>query len=187
MSDLKKIERPADLTGFAETCSQFLVELNEKVVFAESCTGGMIASSMAAIPGISSYLCGSFVTYRANSKRRWLGVSKATITAFSTESNEVAEEMAIGALKRTPEANWSLSIVGHLGPDAPQDKDGIVWICIARRTRKHKIKIKTISSHSLSFSERTTRQRIATETALTLLSRALVTRQQRKDGKRHSA
>lgn len=172
---------------FAKVCAEFLVDLNERVVFAESCTGGMIASNMAAVPGISNYLCGSFVTYRADSKRRWLGVGKKTINAFSTESGEVAEEMAIGALEFTPEANWALSIVGHLGPDAPQEKDGVIWICIARKTRKGKIKIKAITTHKLTGKERVARQRSATETALTLLSRALVARLEIKDGKRRSA
>jgi len=176
---------PLNLIGFAETCSQFLVDLNEKVVLAESCTGGLVASTLASIPGISNYLCGSFVTYRASSKRSWLGVKKSTIKSFSTESLQVVEEMAIGALKITPEANWGLSIVGHLGPDAPQEKDGVVWICIARRTRKGKIKVKSVTSHKLNGTERVPRQRAAAEIALTLLSRTLVTRQQVKDG--HSA
>ena len=45
-----------------------------KLVLAESCTCGRIAATLGALPGISSYLCGSQVVYRNLSKQQWLGV-----------------------------------------------------------------------------------------------------------------
>jgi len=177
----------SSLKSFAESCANLLVELNERVVFAESCTGGMLSSTLAGVPGISSYHCGSLVTYRPNSKRRWLGVNKSTINQYTTESNEVVEEMALGALKMTPEASWSVAIVGHLGPDAPKDKDGHVWIAIGRRSRKGNLKVKSISEHVLAGTDRILRQRAATETALTLFSRALVNKSSKDNGKRRTA
>ena len=44
-----------------------------RVVFAESCTAGMVSATLAAVPGISDYLCGSMVTYRPEIKENWLG------------------------------------------------------------------------------------------------------------------
>jgi nicotinamide mononucleotide (NMN) deamidase PncC len=42
--------------------------------------------------------------------------------------------MAVGVLIRTPEAQWSAAITGHLGPNAPPELDGLVYIGIARRS-----------------------------------------------------
>ena len=44
-----------------------------RIVFAESCTGGLVAATLA-IPGISDSLCGSAVVYRLDTKTRWLGI-----------------------------------------------------------------------------------------------------------------
>ena len=190
MSDILTIKKEKmcdNLHSFAKSCSEILVDLNERIVFAESCTGGMIASSMAGVPGISNYLCGSFVTYRADSKRKWLGVKKSTISSFTTESFETAQEMAIGALEKTPEADWSLSIVGHFGPDAPEEKDGIIWVCVARRSRKGKIKIKMVAESKLAPNGRLQRQKNAAETAFTFLSRTLLVKSQKESVRKQSA
>lgn len=171
-----------DLQQSAETAAKYLAELNQRVVFAESCTGGQICAQMVKVPGISQFLCGSYVTYRPSLKTILLGVRKRTIKKYSTESPEVAGEMALGALMSCPEADWSLSIVGHFGPDAPKDKDGQIFIAIGRRTGKGKIKIEEISNHTIS-GDRIARQNAATETALELLARALVRRHRKVQAK----
>lgn len=152
-----------------------------KLVLAESCTAGYIAMMLGEIPGISKNFCGSFVTYRTPSKRRWLGVKKKHIKAFTTESQPVADRMAKLALKQTPEADYALSIVGHLGPNAPKEKDGIIWVSVARRTRKGNIKVKEQVEYTCSANHdtpngtalRTARRAEATEAALTALARHL--------------
>lgn len=151
-----------------------------KLVLAESCTSGYIATMLGEIPGISKCFCGSFVTYRTPSKRRWLGVKKKHIKAFTTESQPVADRMAKLALKNTPEADYALSIVGHLGPNAPKEKDGVIWVSIARRTRKGNIKVKDQIEYTCSIHDttngaalRTARRSEATEAALTALARHL--------------
>jgi len=162
--------------SLAQTIQTCLGDLKEKVVFAESCTGGDIVATMAKLPGISEHLCGSFVSYRAASKQGWLGVDCRTIESNTTESGEVAQEMAEGALKKTPEASWALSIVGHFGPNAPVEKDGVIYICIIRRTAKGKFKIKEQMQYQLSIQERVVRQKMATEVCLTALARILMKR-----------
>lgn len=99
-----------------------------------------------------------------------------TIESNTTESGEVAQEMAEGALKKTPEASWALSIVGHFGPNAPVEKDGVIYICIIRRTAKGKFKIKEQMQYQLSIQERVVRQKMATEVCLTALARILMKR-----------
>jgi nicotinamide-nucleotide amidase len=103
------------------------------VVFAESCTGGLVAASLTCMPGISRFLCGSAVAYREATKEQWLGISNGMLEQFSAESMIVAESMALNVLERTPEAHWSASITGHLGPNAPDERDGIVFVAVARR------------------------------------------------------
>jgi PncC family amidohydrolase len=133
----------------------------------------MIASQLGKIPGISNQLCGSVVVYRADSKRKWLGVRKATIKKHTTESHEVAEQIALGILNRTPEADWSLGIVGHLGPDAPAGKSGAIFLCICRRTKKHRMKIKFQIEYQLQSDSRVKRLQESVEVALTHFARLL--------------
>ena len=161
----------------AETIQKCLVDIDAKVVFAESCTGGEISSTMAKLPGISKVLCGCFVTYRPASKKAWIGVNRKTIKSHSTESIEVAREMAAGALKMTPEASWSLSIVGHVGPGVLPDVDGKIYICVMRKTNKGNFKIADELCYTiLGVEERVARQKMATEISLTLLVRTLMKR-----------
>lgn len=161
------------LHTFTQLAFQELSERREKIVFAESCTCGLLASSLGQLPGVSNYLCGSSVVYRAGTKQRWLGVKKSTIRKYTTESQEVVEEIAQNVLQRTPEANWSIGIVGHLGPDAPKEKDGLIYICICRRTKKGRIKIKDHIEHRLKSKDRSKRQHEAAEVAFTHLARLL--------------
>lgn len=161
------------LNELAAEVTRELMARDEKLVLAESCTCGLLASTLGVIPGISNYFCGSAVVYRADSKRRWLGVSKKTIKARTTESHHVAEEMALGVLKNTPEAHWAISIVGHFGPEAPEHKDGVIFVCIARRTKKGKLKVKDRLEHKLQKNDRQKRQKEATEIVLTHLGRLL--------------
>jgi PncC family amidohydrolase len=104
-----------------------------RIVFAESCTGGLIAASLAEIPGISDRLCGSFVTYRSASKHAWLGVPESILLDPGPVSEITAKLMALGALERTSEADFAASITGHLGPGAPPELDGTAYCGIAKR------------------------------------------------------
>lgn len=147
--------------------------LQEKVVLAESCTGGNISSNFVKESGVSEYFCGSLVTYRPESKKNWLGVKPKTIKKSTTESKEVVDQMALGALCFTPEADWSVAIVGHLGPNAPKEVDGQIWVSIGRRSRTGRVKIKESHEYKLQSTDRAERQRTATEIALTFFSRRL--------------
>jgi PncC family amidohydrolase len=168
--------------SLADEVAKLLANRDERVVFAESCTAGMVSATLAQIPGVSKSLCGSAVTYQPKIKRRWIGVKKGTIKQHTTESQHVANEMALGVLKRTPCANWGVSIVGHFGPDAPTEKDGQIFICCARRTLKGNLKVKETQVYVCKSETRTKRQMEATEVVLTCLARELHKLSQ-KDGK----
>lgn len=108
----------------------------EILVLAESCTAGLIAATLARVPGMSKRLAGSFVVYQIDSKVAWLGVPLDTIQQYGVVSQEIATSMATRALHITPYATVAMSITGHLGPDAPAELDGVAWLAIASRGGK---------------------------------------------------
>lgn len=108
-----------------------------RIVFAESCTAGLVAALLGQVPGISRFLCGSMVTYRESTKQQWLSVSRETLDQFTAESLETSKALATRVLERTGEATFSAAITGHLGPltgdEPPSVKDGKVFIVVAKR------------------------------------------------------
>lgn len=105
-----------------------------RVVFAESCTAGMVSAALGGIPGISRFLCGSLVTYRGASKSGWLGIPQSLLLRYSAESPEVSEALAVAALRLTPEADLAVAVTGHLGPLAPEEVDGRIHAAVAGRS-----------------------------------------------------
>lgn len=127
MTTRRELER--DARRLAAT----LAERGVRVVFAESCTAGLVSAMLAGVPGVSEHLCGSAVVYRLDTKARWLGVPRELLDNPGPVSAEVASAMARGALERTPEAHVAASITGHLGPHAPPELDGLVFCAAAVR------------------------------------------------------
>lgn len=125
---------PQPLAALVGEIAALLRQARRRIVFAESCTGGLVAASLARVPGISDFLCGSAVVYRLDTKTKWLEVSEASLNDPGPVSDIVAREMALGVLARTPEADCAASITGHLGPLAPDDQDGLIFIGVACRS-----------------------------------------------------
>ena len=150
-----------------------LADNNLKIVFAESCTGGMASAILSQVRGISKYLCGSAVTYRLETKKQWLWVKAPTIRNHSCESEEVAYEMAHGVLARTREADWSISVTGHFGPNAPKEKDGVIWIGIYRRTTRDTLKPMGVTCVTLGADTRIQRQKESTEEVFNALIKSI--------------
>lgn len=88
-----------------------LKQNNLTISFAESCTGGMLISTLINVSGSSSVVNESYVTYSIEAKMRILGVKKATIEKYTVYSKEVAEEMANG-LNKISHANVCVSVTG---------------------------------------------------------------------------
>ena len=86
-----------------------------KIATAESCTGGLIAGAITDIAGSSDIFDRGFVTYSNAAKRDMLGVHAATLEQFGAVSEEVAREMADGALARSA-ADLAISVTGIAGP-----------------------------------------------------------------------
>ncbi|WP_037315924.1 CinA family protein [Ruegeria halocynthiae] len=91
------------------------------IATAESCTGGMVAAALTDIPGSSAVVERGFVTYTNAAKQQMLGVRAETLTAHGAVSEQVAREMADGALAQS-QAQLSVSITGIAGPGGSEFK-----------------------------------------------------------------
>ncbi len=101
------------------------------IATAESCTGGMITAALTDIPGSSAVVERGFVTYTNAAKVEMLGVDPATLDAVGAVSEEVAAEMAKGALQRS-NAQLAVSVTGIAGPGGSEFKpEGRVCFGIA--------------------------------------------------------
>lgn len=110
--------------------AELVKSIDTRVVFAESCTGGLVSALFTMNEGISKNHCGCFVTYRPDSKMKWLGISESIVDRYTCESGQMAREMAVAALRNTPEADYSVSVVGHL---KAIDDDYNLWIGMSNR------------------------------------------------------
>ena len=111
-----------------------LASLNKVLIAsAESCTAGMLSSAITDIPGSSAVFECGFVTYSDISKVKLLSVNKNTIDCYGAVSEEVAGEMAIGALNNS-KASLAISITGIAGPGGSDIKpEGMVCFSIAMK------------------------------------------------------
>ncbi|MCO4848548.1 MAG: CinA family protein [Yoonia sp.] len=91
------------------------------IATAESCTGGMVAAAITDIAGSSAVFDRGFVTYSNDAKIDMLGVTQATLDAYGAVSEQVAQEMAAGALSNA-NATIAVSITGIAGPGGSEHK-----------------------------------------------------------------
>ena len=105
-----------------------LISLNYKIATAESCTGGLLASSIVEVANASKVFDMSFVTYSNESKIDLLGVKPTTIETYGVVSEEVARQMAEGvALKSN--SNVGVGISGIAGPTGATKNKPIGMVC----------------------------------------------------------
>ena len=104
-----------------------------KIVTAESCTGGMIATTLTEIAGSSDVFERGLVTYSNESKEELLGVPMDLIDHHGAVSEEVARAMAVGALAAA-DAQLSVAVTGIAGPGGgmPEKPVGLVHLAAAR-------------------------------------------------------
>ncbi|MDB5841600.1 MAG: cinA2 [Herminiimonas sp.] len=147
-----------------ESVLHYLEENKLKLVTAESCTAGMIASTLAEIPGCGSWLECAFVTYSPEAKMRCLGVNAETIEKYNLTSEEVAREMAEGAL-RASRANVALSDTGLAGPSNGDSDIPVGTVCFAW-SFEHDATVSTFSETKKFDGERNQIRQAAAEYAI---------------------
>lgn len=106
-----------------------LSNLGLSVATAESCTGGLIASSIVDVPGASDCFNEGYVTYSNEAKMKNLGVKDSTLEKYGAVSRETATEMAKG-VRRKANADFGMSSTGIAGPGggSPTKPVGLVYI-----------------------------------------------------------
>ena len=106
-----------------------LIKNNLKISTAESCTGGMIASRLVSVPGISDVFLEGAVTYANEAKVRTLNVKEETLKKYGAVSEETAREMAEGMAKRTG-SDIAVVTTGIAGPGGGTEEKpvGLVYI-----------------------------------------------------------
>ena len=111
-----------------------LREGERRLVTAESCTGGWIGKALTDVAGSSDWYLGGVVSYSNTLKQMLLGVLPSALAAHGAVSEEVAREMAIGALE-TLGGHVAVSVTGIAGPEGgqPGKQVGTVWFAWAWR------------------------------------------------------
>lgn len=123
-----------------ETLEMAVVRLLEKyaltVTTAESCTGGLLASRLVGVPGVSEVFREGFITYSNKAKRKLLDVNKATLRKYGAVSKETAKEMATGGVFAA-DADICVSITGLAGPDGGTEDKPVGLVYIACYMKNH--------------------------------------------------
>lgn len=112
---------------------RLLVERGLWLATAESCTGGLIAHRITNVPGSSAYLRQGWIVYSNQAKREELGVGQTTLERYGAVSEEVAAEMAKGALRRAA-ADVAVAVTGIAGPGGGSDVKPVGTVCLAVAT-----------------------------------------------------
>ena len=120
------------LDDMAREAGALLARHNLTICTAESCTGGLIASSITDVPGSSEYFLGGVVTYSNLAKHQLLAVPDSTLRRFGAVSAPVAYEMARRA-RRLFGADIAVSATGIAGPGGgtPTKPVGLVYVGLA--------------------------------------------------------
>lgn len=148
----------------AQSLGEALIKRHLILATAESCTGGWIAQVLTSIAGSSSYFERGFVTYSNAAKQEMLGVSEKTLIDYGAVSEQVATEMAQGALLYS-HACVSVAVTGIAGPNGGTSAKpvGTVWFGFAGPD----FSLKT--AHQLFSGDRTVIRLQAVEFALATL------------------
>ena len=112
----------------AKKLTELLISKNMSIAVAESCTGGLLSSSLTSIPGASSYFNCGFITYSNESKIKMLNVDSQTIELFGAVSERVAYEMAVGAGQHS-QSNLAISVTGIAGPSGGTAEKPVGMVC----------------------------------------------------------
>ena len=118
-----------------------LLANGKKLMLAESCTGGAVASLITKQAGCAKYFLGSIVAYSNDIKASVLNVSKESLNDNGAVSEEIAREMVLGLFKIS-DADYGVAITGIAGPSGgSEDKPvGTVFIAVAVRGEDPRVK-----------------------------------------------
>jgi nicotinamide-nucleotide amidase len=111
----------SDVTILATHVLQLARAKGVQIATAESCTGGLIIGALTEIAGSSDVVDRGFITYSNGAKMDMLGVHAATLETYGAVSEQIALEMADGALAHS-NAELTVSVTGIAGPGGSEFK-----------------------------------------------------------------
>jgi nicotinamide-nucleotide amidase len=123
---------PDEIEALARAVLEKANDAGLMLATAESCTGGMLASLLTDVEGVSSAFERGFVVYSKEAKCELLHIARDMVDGCGAVSEEVARAMAEGALEAS-HADIALAITGFAGPGGPEDEAGLVHFACARR------------------------------------------------------
>ncbi|WP_308368026.1 MULTISPECIES: CinA family protein [unclassified Microbulbifer] len=137
-----------EILELAQTLGEELHKHGWRATAAESCTGGGIAAAITSVPGASNWFEGSVVSYANRIKRDWLDVAEEDLESFGAVSEQVARQMASGALAAM-DANIAVAVSGIAGPDGGTEEKpvGTVWIAWAISAGQEPVTIRAQCFH----------------------------------------
>jgi nicotinamide-nucleotide amidase len=120
------------LVALAERLQGICLGRGVTIALAESCTGGLVAATITAVPGSSGYFLGGVVSYSDAAKAALLDVPEAALAAHGAVSAQVAKAMASGARARFGAA-LAASVTGVAGPDGGSEAKpvGLTYVGLA--------------------------------------------------------
>ena len=123
-----------EITRLARRLGRLARRRGVDIATAESCTGGGVATAITRISGSAKWFDRGFVTYTNLAKKQMLGVTQKSLGNYGAVSEQVAVEMARGALRHSP-ADVSVAITGIAGPTGGSRSKpvGLVWFAWASR------------------------------------------------------
>ena len=116
--------------NYLDEVTDYLLKNQLMLVTAESCTAGLVAATLGDCSGCANWLACGYVTYSPESKNYMLGVNLETIKQKGLTSEEVAVEMASGAIKNS-HANVAIANTGVAGPENAEDGTPAGTVCFA--------------------------------------------------------
>lgn len=126
---------PEEIDRAARRVLERACDLELTLATAESCTGGLLASLLTDVDGVSHAFERGFVVYSEAAKCELLHIARDTVARCGAVSEPVAVAMAEGAL-RASRADVALSVTGFAGPGAPGEEPGLVHFACARKGRE---------------------------------------------------
>ncbi|MBP5770912.1 MAG: CinA family protein [Bacteroidaceae bacterium] len=113
--------------------SEYLWRAGQTLSTAESCTAGLVAASIAALPGASTYFRGGVVTYVDELKQQLLGISEEMLQEKGAVSEDVARAMVEGALERL-QTDYAIAVTGYAGPGGgPEAPVGTIYVAVGKK------------------------------------------------------
>lgn len=114
----------------------------ERLVSAESCTGGWVSQVLTSVAGSSEWFERGFVTYSNEAKQEMIGVRAETLARHGAVSEETAREMALGALAAS-HGTLALAITGVAGPSGGSPAKPVGTVCFAWADRSGAVRSET--------------------------------------------